>query len=329
MTPNSLKSPKYVAAALLLLATGLLYAGGAKESSAVASVNGVLIPKEYLQREISRFEERIRSQGQTVEESRREELERQALDTLIDMELLYQESQRRGFAVAGERIDEKVGDLRGRYADEEGFAQALEEIGISPDELRTEFERQIAIQDMIDTDVAPSVSVSEDESKDFYLSNPDLFFTPEQVRASHILILVSPDAAEEEKAAARSRIEEIRQMIVDGEDFAEAAASFSEDNNGARGGDLGFFSREQMVKPFADAAFSLDIGQLSGVVTTRYGYHLILVTDRRKETTVPFEAVQTRIHEYLHRDRVMTAIEDLARRLRGQAEIEEYTHEQQ
>jgi peptidyl-prolyl cis-trans isomerase C len=329
MKPNvALKSAIY-AVTTLLLATGPLHAGGTKESSAVASVNGVLIPKEYFRREISRFEERVRSQGEIVDESRREEINRQALDTLIDVELLYQESQRRGFQITQERIDEKVNDLGSRYPDEEAFGRALEEFGISRGELRTEFERQIAIQDMIDTDIAPSISVSEHESKDFYLSNPDFFFTPEQVRASHILVLVGPDASEEEKAEARSRIEEIRRMIVAGEDFAEAAARFSEDGNGGSGGDLGFFRRDQMVEPFADAAFALEIGQLSGVVTTQYGYHLIQVTDRKEEATIPFEAVQARIFEYLHREKVMVAVEELAGRLRGLAEIEEYPLEGQ
>jgi peptidyl-prolyl cis-trans isomerase C len=116
----------------------------------------------------------------------------------------------------------------------------------------------------------------------------------------------------------------IRDRILAGEDFAELANQFSEDGSSANGGDLGFFQREQMVKPFADAAFSLDIGELSDVVTTQYGLHLIQVTDRREESVTPFEQVQMQIFQYLQREKTMVAIEELAAELRSQAEIEEY-----
>jgi len=309
---------------LLLASAAFLYSSGAKQKSAVASVNGVLIPKAYLEREVRRFEEQALSQGQLVDESQSDQLNRQALDTLIDIELLYQESQRRGFEISEERIEEQLNSLRTQFGDE-GYAAALEQIGISDGELRTELGRQLAIQEMIDKDITPATTVSEQESTDFYENNPAFFFSPEQVRASHILILVSPDAGEEEKSEARSRITEIRKRIVAGEDFAELAGQFSEDNSSMNGGDLGFFQREQMVKPFADAAFSLQIGELSEVVTTQYGFHLIRVTDRKAESVVPFEQVQLKIFEYLQREKVMVAIEELAAQLRSQAEIQEYT----
>jgi parvulin-like peptidyl-prolyl isomerase len=310
---------------LLLASAAFLYSSGTKQKSAVASVNGVLIPKAYLEREVRRFEEQALSQGQLVDESQRDQLNRQALDTLIDIELLYQESQRRGFEISEERIEEQLNSLRTQFGDEEGYAAALEQIGISDGELRTELGRQLAIQEMIDKDITPATTVSEQESTDFYENNPAFFFSPEQVRASHILILVSPDAGEEEKSEARSRITEIRKRIVAGEDFAELAGQFSEDGSSMNGGDLGYFQREQMVKPFADAAFSLQIGELSEVVTTQYGFHLIRVTDRKAESVVPFEQVQLKIFEYLQREKVMVAIEELAAQLRSQAEIQEYT----
>jgi peptidyl-prolyl cis-trans isomerase C len=322
---NKMPSKVIIAFLVFLLAsTAFLHAGGAKQNSAVASVNGVLIPKEYLAREVRRFEEQTLGQGQMVNEKQRDAINRQALDTLIDMELLYQESQRRGFEVAEERIEQQVSNLRSQFADEEGFAGALEQIGISKDELRTEFKRQIAIQDMIDLDIAPSVSVLDQEPRDYYDNNPGFFATPEQVQARHILILAGPDAGEEEKSAARSRIEEIRSRILAGEDFAELASQFSEDGSSAYGGDLGYFQREQMVKPFADAAFSLEIGQLSGIVTTEYGYHLLQVTAKKAESIIPYEEIQARIVQYLHREKAMAAIEELAAQLRSQAEIEEY-----
>ncbi|MBN2554053.1 MAG: peptidylprolyl isomerase [Spirochaetales bacterium] len=309
---------------LLPACVGAVFAAGTKQISAVASVNGVLIPKAYLEREVRRFEEQALGQGQSLDENRKAQISREALDTLIDMELLYQESQRRGFQVSEQRIQEQVDRLREQFEGEEGYAAALEQIGISDGELRTELGRQLAIQEMIDRDIVPSTTVSEQESIEFYESNPEFFFSPEQVRASHILIRVSPEAGEEEKSEARSRIAEIRERIVAGEDFAELAGRFSDDGSSAAGGDLGFFQREQMVEPFAEAAFSLQIGQLSRIVETQFGFHLIQVTDRQDESVVPYETVQPRIFQYLQREKAMVTIEELAAELRGRAEIEEY-----
>jgi peptidyl-prolyl cis-trans isomerase C len=310
---------------LLTASTAVVHSSGSKQSSAVASVNGVVIPKTYLEREVRRFQEQALSRGQRVEESQREEINRQALDTLIDIELLYQESQRRGFEISEERVEEQVAGLRDQFNGEEGYAAALEQIGISDSELRTEFRRQLAIQDMIDADISPATSVSQEESTEFYKSNPEYFFSPEQVKASHIIIMVSPDAVEEEKSEAMAKIKEIRARIEAGEDFAELASQYSEDGSSADGGDLGFFQREQMVEPFAEEAFSLEIGEISEVVTTQFGLHLIKVTDRKEESVVPFEQVQPQIYQYLQREKTMTAVEQLAADLRSQAEIEEYT----
>jgi peptidyl-prolyl cis-trans isomerase C len=310
--------------ALLLASTAFLHAGGSKQTSAVASVNGVFVPKAYLEREVKRFEEQALNQGRTVDEEQRAELNRQALDTLIDMELLFQESQRRGFLISEERIEEQVSGLRDQFSNEQDYAAALEQIGINREELRVELRRQLAIQDMIDTDIAPATAISEQESVEFYSNNPAFFSNPEQVRARHILILVTAEGTEEEKTAARSRLAEIRARIAAGEDFAELAGQFSEDGSSANGGDLGYFRKDQMVEPFADAAFALKVGELSEIVVTQYGYHLIQVMDRKEESTTPFEEVQPRIFQYLHREKVMVAIEELAAQLRDQAEIEEY-----
>ena len=148
---------------LLPACVGAVFAAGTKQISAVASVNGVLIPKAYLEREVRRFEEQALGQGQSLDENRKAQISREALDTLIDMELLYQESQRRGFQVSDQRIQEQVDRLREQFEGEEGYAAALEQIGISDGELRTELGRQLAIQEMIDRDIVPSTTVSEQE----------------------------------------------------------------------------------------------------------------------------------------------------------------------
>jgi len=129
------------------------------------------------------------------------------------------------------------------------------------------------------------------------------FNQPEQVRARHILIK-APEGDTKARAAARKRILAIRKKIVDGADFGDVARQESEDSSKTKGGELGFFPRGRMVKPFEDVAFGLEPGVLSGVVETRYGFHLIQVEEKRPAQVVPFEEASERLARELAREDV-------------------------
>jgi parvulin-like peptidyl-prolyl isomerase len=114
----------------------------------------------------------------------------------------------------------------------------------------------------------------------FYQENIQRFQEGEKVTASHILISATPGMSEEEQAAAKAEADDIRSQILEGADFAEMAKEHSADvTSGARGGELGSFERGRTVPPFEEVAFSLEIGEISEPVQTRFGYHLIKVSD--------------------------------------------------
>ena len=127
-----------------------------------------------------------------------------------------------------------------------------------------------------------------------------LFSYPERVRAQHILIAVTPDASAKSRQEAKAKAEKVLEQLKKGGDFAKLAAEYSDDP-GSRdhGGDLGFFERGQMIKPFEDAAFSLKPGQLSGVVETRFGYHIIKVNEVKPAHTDTLAQAKPRIVESL------------------------------
>jgi peptidyl-prolyl cis-trans isomerase C len=131
-------------------------------------------------------------------------------------------------------------------------------------DLRFQFERDLAIRKLLDDQIGGKITVSEKESRAYYDSNLESFKKPEQVRASHILIKVDPGADEAKKAEARTKIESLQAKLKKGEDFGALAKEYSEGPSGPKGGDLGFFGRGQMVKPFEEAAFSMKPGQVSG-----------------------------------------------------------------
>lgn len=144
--------------------------------------------------------------------------------------------------------------------------------------------------------IEAAIQLNPDEVRAYYEQNKARYATAEQRRASHILITVDPGADDAAKKAARDKAQAIRDKLAGGADFAELARSESQDPGSApSGGDLGFFSASMMVKPFADAAFALKEGEISQVVESEFGYHVIRVTGIRPGTERPFQTVRGEI----------------------------------
>jgi|PlaIllAssembly_1097288.scaffolds.fasta_scaffold00534_5 peptidyl-prolyl cis-trans isomerase D len=148
-----------------------------------------------------------------------------------------------------------------------------------------------------------SVTVSDEEIKRWYEGHADQYKQPEERRASHILIQLPKDATEEQRKAARAKIEELlKQVRQSPNDFAKLAKDQSQDpGSAANGGDLGFFSRGMMVKPFEDTAFALKEGQVSDVVTSDFGFHIIKVTGVKAEKARSLDEAKEEIRTELKR----------------------------
>jgi len=147
------------------------------------------------------------------------------------------------------------------------------------------------------------LDVSDDEIQEFYYDHPDEFQNPKTVEARHILIKVNQDAGPEEVAKAKEKIESILQKAKGGQDFAALAKQYSEGPSKDKGGYLGPFKREQMVKPFADKAFSMKAGEISDPVRTRFGWHIIRVDKVNEAATTPFADAKDGIRKKLAAER--------------------------
>jgi peptidyl-prolyl cis-trans isomerase C len=197
-------------------------------------------------------------------------------------------------------------------------------MGVSEKEIRAQIQRGLAINQLLDTDVRQKITVTEEESKKFYDNNPNLFQQPEQAKASHILIKVAPNAEESQKKQARKKIEAIQKKVRKGEDFGSLAKANSEDSTAQREGDLGYFIRGQMVKPFEDAAFALKVGEVSGIVETQFGYHLIKLTDKKPAKTIPYEEIRVRLEQHLKNEKEKTEIQGYIENLKKSAKIKRF-----
>jgi parvulin-like peptidyl-prolyl isomerase len=145
---------------------------------------------------------------------------------------------------------------------------------------------------------------------------------PEQVRVRHILLRLRPDADAQLEQVTREKMAGLLAKARDGIDFATLASQYSEDASAARGGDLGFFARGQMVKPFEDAAFGLQAGELSAIVETPFGLHLIKAEDRQPARILPEHLVREQVQAYLLRVKRQRALDNEIRMLRSGAHIE-------
>ena len=290
----------------------------------VAVVNGVTISKDTYDRELDFFVKRAAPGGQQIPDVQMAQMKNQVLESLIDRELLFQESKKKGIQVKSEAVSNELQKIQQRYPNKEEFKKLLNNMGLTESDVQAQIERGMAIQELIDKEVTEKIEVSDEETKSFYDKNPQLFKQPEQVKASHILIKVQADAPDDQKAAARKKIESVQQKVKKGEDFATLAKTYSEGPSGPRGGDLGYFKRGQMVKPFEEAAFRLKPNETSEIVETQFGYHLIKVNDKKPAKTMTYAEVKDRLNEHLKKQKSDSEANAYIKTLRKDAKIEKF-----
>jgi len=270
----------------------------------VAEVNGVAINRAQFDKELDVHLQRVARQGQQVSDEQMVTLKKDILEGLIEREVLYQESQKAGIKISDQKVDDQLAGIKKRFPSEEEFTKALAGMNLTEAEIRSQIQRGLAIRELIDQKVANKIVITDEETKAYYTANPQLFKQPEQVKASHILIKVEPAADDATKAAARKKVEDIQQKLKDGGDFAELAKEYSEGPSGPRGGDLGYFRSGQMAPPFEKAAFSMQPNEVSDLVETRFGYHLIKVYEKKPEQTLAYADVKDKIAQRLKQEKV-------------------------
>jgi len=317
--------------ALTLALLTCLSATGESEPSQdkVAVVNGSVITRADFDREMRSALGRLSSTGEPIAHSQLSQLKKEVFKKMITRELLYQESQNKGIKVNEAAINEQLVMLKKRFPGEAEFKKMLSQMNLSEVDVKSQFERGMAIQEFIDKQFVQKVTVSDKEVRAYYDSNPVFFKQAEQVRVSHILVSVDPKKDPSQKAESRKKIEDIQQKLRKGEDFSALAKEYSQCPSGSEGGDLGYFQRGQMVKPFEQAAFALGPGEISDIVETKFGYHLIRLADKQPESVVPYEDIKDRIGQYLKQEKAEKEVVSYVQNLEEKAKVERFLTEDQ
>ena len=290
----------------------------------IAAVNGIDITGAQFNKELSLQLDRISKQGQQLSDEQLAALKKDLLNSLIEREVLYQQSQKVGIKVTDQDVDEQLATIKKRFPSEQEYKNALSAMNLTEDEVKKQIARGLAIRGLMDQVIMSKIIITDEETKSYYDANPQLFKQPEQVKASHILIKVAADATDAQKAEARKKIEDVQQKIKNGGDFAELAKEYSEGPSNVRGGDLGYFRRGQMVKPFEDAAFALQPNEVSGVVETQFGYHIIKVYDKKPEQVLAYSDVKEKLAQHMQQQKAEKEAGQYIEQLKKDAKIETF-----
>jgi peptidyl-prolyl cis-trans isomerase C len=282
----------------------------------VARVNGEDVSRSDFDRLLKQMELQA---GGPVPSEKRDQVYRGIIDQLVTYTLLVQETKARKVVVsdteAAKITDERIAELRKQVPNEAAFNKALADRNMTMTRLRADIRHDIAINRMMQAEIAKLQPPTDAELKDYYDKNPDEF---RGVRASHILIRPEgfDDAA---KKKARAAADDVLKQAKGGADFAELAKKHSTDGSAQAGGDLGFFTKGTMVPEFSAAAFSLQPGQISDVVETQFGFHIIKVTERKD---VQFAEVTDKLRAFLSQKRQQDAQQAFLNDLKSRAKIE-------
>jgi len=317
----------------------------------VATVNGQAIMLSEFERNadpiLEQFKKTSPSSDQTPD--RVADIKKRVLDQMIDDRLLVQESRKKNIHVSQLEVDDGVKKVRSRFNTDEEFNKEMQKEGMDNEEFRKHIQDQLSTIKLIDQEVKAKVPPPGDDEIRQLFDTLDALIKDkpipgshtaseleelkalakaverrfdERARARHILVRVSPNASKEEKDAAFKKIKDVQARLKKGEDFAELAKKYSDDPGSKdRGGDLGYFSRGDMVPAFDKAAFALDVGQTSDIVTTDFGYHIIQLQEKKAAARMSLDEIKDDLREYLFQQRGAKRFETYVKDLRSKADI--------
>ena len=278
----------------------------------VASVNGVTLTHAELVREADMRMEAMK--GRIPEDQRvegRKRIEFMVVDQFVVRTLLLAETEKQGITAPEAELQEALAKVKSNLPAGQTYAQLLAKSPKGEAGLLDELTTGLKINKLLERELKDQLVVSEKEVATFTLENKARLQRPERVHARHILVKSLPADDAAAKAAGKAQIDGLRQQLADGGDFAALAAEHSSCNSRTKGGDLGFFTRGRMAKPFEEAAFSQEVDALGPVVETQFGYHIIQVLEKQAAGIAQPEEVEQMIKQRKQQEAIRTYVQSL------------------
>lgn len=290
----------------------------------IAKVNGFEVNKQAVGFELDRLVRFYMSHGMSMQEIKDNlaKLQEKALDQAIGARLLLERSQQLDVSVTAADIDAEIAKVIEQVGGEENFKKALAAQNISEDDFRKELEKGARVNKLVEQACTGVEEPTEQDVTDFYEAHKSEYVTEPKVLCQHILVKVEDNSTSDEKSAAFEKILAIKERIAAGGNFAEEAEKNSDCPSGREGGSLGWFGPGMMVPEFDKVAFEMKKGEVSGVVTTQFGYHIIYKADEQPGGQQTLVDVHDQIKDLLRHEARGKAVDAFVAELREKAEIE-------
>lgn len=305
--------------ALLLLMANTTFAA----TEVVAKVNGKELTSFELNEEFQAILPMMGAYHGGMTAEKIAEIREKAMNNLIEKELQYQYALEIGLSVPKKDVDAEFAKMKKQFGSSAKFKDALKKSGITQDELKGFIKKRLLIATAKKQEVSSKAVFSDAEIKEYYEKNKESYKRPDEFKASHILIKVDPSGTKEDKEKSLNLAKELIARIQKGERFEDLAVKYSDDKgSGSIGGNVGTFHKGMAEEAFEKAVLSLKVGELSDVVETLYGYHIIKLTGVRPEVQLTYDEVKVTIKSKLEKKKGEELYKNLIDELKSKAKIE-------
>ena len=243
------------------------------------------------------------------------EAQKTVLDQLINRELLYQDAVAHDIAVSEDDVRKKRDRMVKSY--KTTYRDFAEKLGLSDDDITLAITKDLAIAKRLHRELPRITDTSTEEAKAYFEENPQDFVVDGAVRVRHILIKLNPDADESEKEGILEFMANLKEELQNGAVFADLARMYSQCPSRIKGGDVGFVNHGQKYAAFEAAAFSLAPGEISDVIETPLGYHLLTVTERKPAVSLGFDKVEKPLKHYLKEEKKQAQVQNFLHALKS------------
>jgi peptidyl-prolyl cis-trans isomerase C len=294
-------------------------------SKVIAKGKGVEVTRGQLDDEAVRIKGQAAARNQSIPPEQMAVMERQILEQLIQVQLLKAQATEADKAAGKALAEKRFEEAKAKLGSDEALNRQLKLMGATREEVLAKWTESATAEAVLKREL--KVNVTDADAKKFYDDNPARFEEPEMVRASHILLVTTDpktnaELSDEQKAAKRKQMEGLLKRARAGEDFAKLAKDYSEDPGSKDKGGEYKFPRNQMLPEFESAAFSLNTNQVSDIVTTRFGYHIIKLSEKIPARKVEYDKAANDIKEGLTQQALQKQFPDYIAKLKAEAKVD-------
>jgi peptidyl-prolyl cis-trans isomerase SurA len=315
----------------LLLGTGIFFLcygpispSGAVVDRIVAVVNKEVITYSEIEKWGRPFQEEIQTEDRLERRERVQKVLRKVLDRVVEEKLIEQEARKSGIKVTSKEVEVAVEDVkRKNKIDQEKLEKALAAEGLTLEAFKKDLERRILRTKFVHSVVKVEQKAGEKELMEFFQNNANQYRVNESYRPAHILFLIPQDATLEQVRGIRKKCQKVLERINEGADFTKMAMEYSEDSVSRKvGGDLGEFKKGELLPALEKEAMGLQVGEVSGLIRTEVGFHILKLLDRKGGEPPPFEEIKEKVQADYYEKELQKAYLQFLNKLKEKSIIE-------